>query len=109
MVVAGHALIETYSVLTRLPPPHRMSPMDCLALIEGNFVRSARVAALEPGAYVDLLRNAAADSVAGGRVYDALIAACGRIAGVDSLLTLNERHFASFGGVGMAIVGPAPG
>ena len=37
MVIAAHAAAEAYAVLTRLPPPHRLSPEDALALIEGNF------------------------------------------------------------------------
>ena len=32
------ALVEAYAVLTRLPPPHRLSAADAWALVEGNFV-----------------------------------------------------------------------
>ena len=34
-------------------------------------------------------------SVAGGRPYDALIAACAKKASVDTLLTWNTKHFES--------------
>lgn len=32
MVIAAPTVIETYSVLTRLPPPHRLSPTEAHAL-----------------------------------------------------------------------------
>src|SRR5262245_46344122 len=41
MVLAGHALAETYAVLTRLPPPRRVAPSQALRTIEATFVRGA--------------------------------------------------------------------
>ena len=38
LFVAAHTLVEAYSVLTRLPPPYRLSPTDAFALIEANFI-----------------------------------------------------------------------
>ena len=38
MIVAAPALIEAYAVLTRLPPPHRLSPPTALTLLEYNFL-----------------------------------------------------------------------
>jgi len=43
VVVPGPALIETYSVLTRLPSPHRLSPADALSLLEETFHSAATV------------------------------------------------------------------
>ena len=37
MMVAAPALIEAYAVLTRLPPPHRLTPQTALTLLENNF------------------------------------------------------------------------
>ena len=34
LVVAGPALVETYAVLTRFPPPRRLSPVDTRALLQ---------------------------------------------------------------------------
>ena len=87
------ALVEAYAVLTRLPPPHRLSAADAWALIEANFVEQATVQALEAEAYVDLLRRAAAQEVAGGRTYDLVIGECARGARAGVLLTFNPRHF----------------
>jgi predicted nucleic acid-binding protein len=40
-------------------------------------------------------------------VYDAVIAACARLAGATTLLTFNERHFMALGEEGLEIVVPA--
>src|SRR5206468_11098109 len=76
LIVAGPALVEAYAVLTRLPPPHRVSAPDALAVLLGSFVDAGRVVALDGRSYVSLLRRAPAEDVSGGRTYDAVIAAC---------------------------------
>ena len=106
MLVAAHSLIETYSVLTRLPPPHRISPAEALTLLETNFMRGVKIPALPAGAYVALIRTAPTTGISGGRVYDAVIAACARKAKVRTLLTFNEPDFANFAGPDLEIVAP---
>jgi predicted nucleic acid-binding protein len=96
MVVAAPALVETYAVLTRLPPPHRLSPENTLALLEGNFIKSASVVALDVKSYEALLRHAPKDLVSGGQTYDAVIAMCARKAKASALLTFNASHFSVF-------------
>ena len=91
--VPAPALIEAYAVLTRLPSPHRLSTADAWALIDANFVTHATVVALDADAYVDLLRRATTQDVAGGRTYDVVIGECARAAGAAVLLTFNRRHF----------------
>jgi predicted nucleic acid-binding protein len=94
MVVAAPTLIETYSVLTRIPPPHRLSPREALALLEANFLAADReFIALTVNNYHEIVRSAVVRGVAGGRVYDAVIVACARAANVNTLLTFNERDF----------------
>lgn len=93
MAVAAPALIETYSVLTRLPAPHRLSPADALSLIEANFIRPVNVIALAQEDYAAILRGAPAAGVSGGRIYDAIIAACAHREHVRTLLTFNDSHF----------------
>jgi len=46
MIVAASALIEAYSVLTRLPPPHRLSPNTALTLLDSSFLKLGSVIAL---------------------------------------------------------------
>jgi predicted nucleic acid-binding protein len=105
LVVAAHALVEAYSVLTRLPSPHRLAPADAWALLKTNFVSLARLATLPGTAHVALLDGLAADGLGGGRSYDALIAASAAHAKVEELLTFNPRHFDPAPG-GMAVVDP---
>lgn len=93
MVVAAPALVETYAVLTRLPPPHRLSPEDSLVLLEANFIKGSRMIALQAVSYQDLLRQAPKNGIAGGQTYDAVIAMCAIKAKASALLTFNLNDF----------------
>lgn len=93
LVVAGHSLAEAYSVLTRMPPPHRAAPAEAMAVLQASFIDQAEVVTLDSHGYGALLRRAAADGIAGGRIYDAIIAACAVQAKVTVVLTFNVRHF----------------
>jgi predicted nucleic acid-binding protein len=106
MSVAAHSLAESYSVLTRLPAPHRIAPAEAMTLLESNFIRSVKVVALPSSAYVSLLRAAPQTDVSGGRTYDAIIAACARRVRARTLLTFNEQHFALFSSSGLEIIVP---
>ena len=106
MVVAAPALIEAYSVLTRLPAPYRLSPADALSLMEANFMRPVKVIALPPEDYSGILRAAPADGISGGRIYDAVITACAHRENVRTLLTFNDSHFRSLAGPDLAVVVP---
>ena len=70
--LAGHAAFETYSVLTRLAPPDRMTPQAAQRLIEVNFPHTRFLSSKASAALVAKL---SARGVAGGAVYDALVAA----------------------------------
>jgi predicted nucleic acid-binding protein len=109
LATAAHALAEAYAVMTRLPAPHRLSPADALALIEGNFGEGAGVTALSGSEYRSLLRAAAREGIGGGRTYDAVIAECARKAGAAVLLTFNAAHFAHLEAAGVRVVVPATG
>jgi predicted nucleic acid-binding protein len=107
LVVAAPALVETYSVLSRLPAPHRLSPAECWALLEADFLGDAmELIALEPDAYRQLLRSAPNRGIAGGSIYDAVIVACGLAARVETILTFNERQFRALAGQEIQIVVP---
>jgi toxin FitB len=98
LVAAGHAIVEAYAVLTRLPAPHRLAPADAWTLIKTNFVDQASLAALPAEALVAMLERLARGGVGGGRTYDALIAATVGHVKADELLTLNPRHFDGIAG-----------
>lgn len=69
---AGHAAFETFSVLTRLPPPARRTPATVAQLLAADFPQTRFLGA---GAAVALLDRLAAAGIAGGSVYDALVGA----------------------------------
>lgn len=70
--LAGHAAFETYSLLTRLAPPDRLTPQAAQRLIEVNFPHTRF---LSSKASASLVARLAATGVSGGAVYDALVAA----------------------------------
>lgn len=69
--LCGHAAFEAYSVLTRLPGPARRTPASVARLLEANFPHSRF---LSESAAAQLLTQLAAKGIAGGSVYDALVA-----------------------------------
>lgn len=106
MIVAAHSLAETYSVLTRVPPPTRLFPPDALYAIERSVLPVATIVALSADGYADLIRRAVRDGTIGGQIYDAIVVTCARAGGADEILTFNERHFRPFEGDGLTIVVP---
>jgi predicted nucleic acid-binding protein len=73
--LCGHALAETYSVLTRLPGDARVDAADAVALIDGNFSASLQLGArASRSAHRELARR----GIGGGATYDALIALAAR-------------------------------
>jgi predicted nucleic acid-binding protein len=97
MIVAAPALVEAYAVLTRLPPPHRLSPQTAFTLLENNFLKLATVVALSAKSYETLLLGAPKNHLAGGRTYDAVIGACAVQGKASTLLTFNAADFMALG------------
>jgi predicted nucleic acid-binding protein len=70
--LSGHAAFETYSVLTRLPPPNRRTAPAVARLLAHDFPSSRFLSAQ---ATERLHARLASLDIAGGAVYDALVAA----------------------------------
>ncbi|HJR24515.1 MAG TPA: PIN domain-containing protein [Acidimicrobiales bacterium] len=70
--LAGHAAFETFSVLTRLPPPARRPPQVIARLLAMSFPATRHLSAAAAEA---LLARLADGEIAGGSVYDALVGA----------------------------------
>ncbi len=73
--MSGHAAVELLSVLTRLPPPHRLSSPAALRLQETNFPESRFLSATDTKS---LLREFAEAGLTGGALYDGLVGAAAR-------------------------------
>jgi predicted nucleic acid-binding protein len=97
LVLTGHSAAETYSVLTRLPGDGRLIPSDAAQLLSANFgptaLLPARLAKRVPSVLADL-------GIAGGQVYDALVALAAREAGL-TLLTIDARATSTYAAVGV--------
>lgn len=79
--IPAHAMLETYSVLTGFPPPHRAPPGLVGSWLEDRFP----VVLPAPGIddQRDLLRQLAQAGRMGGAVYDALVALTAKVAGAE--------------------------
>jgi hypothetical protein len=62
-------------------------------VLEQNVFRYATAISLSADDYKDLLVDLATAGIAGGAVYDAVIARSAEVAAVDHLVTLNISHF----------------
>ncbi|MDR0594593.1 MAG: PIN domain-containing protein [Bifidobacteriaceae bacterium] len=71
IALTGHSLAETYSVLTRLTGGRRLAPADAASLIRA---RVAAILPLAPATASRLHTILAEAGLAGGQVYDALVA-----------------------------------
>jgi predicted nucleic acid-binding protein len=107
VALSGHALAETYSVLTRLPGDLRLTPADAARLIHDRFAAplllGSRTSRRLPSIFSRL-------GIAGGAVYDALVG----LAAVENgapLATRDNRARATYELVGADVVlaaTPAP-
>ena len=96
VLIAAPALLESFAVLTRLPPPHRLGAADAVMVLDRNW-GDAETIALSGGETWKLLRQLGPEGITGGRTYDAAIAACAKKGKADEVLTWNVRHFAAGG------------
>src|SRR6185369_10332243 len=69
----GHCALETYSVLTRLPSPHRISGEVVREFLAARF--PGPLLRLSEPAYRAFILGLADHGVTGGSAYDALVAA----------------------------------
>lgn len=77
--LAGHAAFETYSVLTRMPPPARLTPAAARRVLHANFPHTRF---LGPQSATELLASLPRHGIAGGSVYDALVGAVAKEHGI---------------------------
>lgn len=100
LALSGHALPETYSVLTRLPGDLRLAPADAARLLRERFrpplLMTAEASASLPQALSDL-------GTAGGAVYDALVGLAAREQGAV-LATRDARAKDTYQAVGVQVV-----
>jgi predicted nucleic acid-binding protein len=92
----AHSLAEVYSTLTRMPGRFRVSGEQVMLFI-GSIRERLAVVSLDADEYADTLQSFAALGVAGGAIYDAILAGCALKSKADTLYTWNLRHYGQFG------------
>jgi predicted nucleic acid-binding protein len=100
LTLSGHALAETYSVLTRLPGDARLSASDAARLLDARFTTPLTLsgqAAREVHATLSGL------GVAGGAVYDGLVALAAKKHGM-ALATRDARARGTYDAVGVSVI-----
>jgi toxin FitB len=100
ITLSGHALVETYSVLTRLPGDARLAPADAARLLMARFpsplvLGSSRARKL-PATLSRL-------GIAGGAVYDAIVALAAKEHGA-ALATRDARARGTYEAVGVQLI-----
>jgi len=104
-VIAIHALLECYSVLTRLPHPVRVAASVAEQILTQYFV-NVEIAGVTPETGWLSIRSLAALDLGGGRIYDALIASTVLRADASVLVTWNAKHFLALAPPGLEIRQP---
>ena len=100
VALSGHALVETYSVLTRLPGDLRVAPADAARLLSERFEDSLLLGPETAGRIQDVLSQL---GIAGGAVYDGLVALTAKEHGAE-LATRDLRAKATYDMVGVRVV-----
>ena len=106
LILPAPALMESYSVMTRLPSPHRIAVSDAVALLHETF-HQVPVIALEADEHWSLLHRLEEKGISGGRAYDGHILACARKGKCGCLYTFNEKDFLALDEPDIEIVRPS--
>ncbi len=100
VALSGHALAETYSVLTRLPGDLRLAPADAARLLADRFVAPFLLRARTARRLPEVLSGL---GIAGGAVYDAVVALTALEHGA-ALATRDARARDTYEAVGVRVV-----
>lgn len=105
-VIAGHALLECFSVLTRLPGTVRIRPETAQRILTLSFAGRAEICGLEPEEYWMVMRELERSDRGGGLVHDAAIALASYRGGARVLLTWNARDMRAVAPPGLEVAEP---
>jgi predicted nucleic acid-binding protein len=99
LALCGHALAETYAVLTRLPGDIRLTPADASRLLTARFASPLLLSAKAGRRLPETLSQR---GIAGGATYDAMIALTALEHGC-ALATRDARAKATYDMVGVTV------
>jgi len=95
--VPAHVLLECFSVMTRLPAPHRVATGDAASVLGAL---SLTPVVLPASHHLRLVAALAAQGLRGGAIYDALVASTAAHHGLR-LVTRDRRATATYDAVGV--------
>ena len=99
LVLTGHSLAETYSVLTRLPGDAKVVPRDAITLIDESF---GDAVVIGEDTARSIHRDLADRGISGGAVYDGLVGAAARENGLV-LATRDARARGTYEALGVQV------
>lgn len=99
MALSGHALVETYSVLTRLPGDIRLEPADAARLLSERFEVPMLLKPSDANRLPDILARL---NIAGGAAYDAIVALAA-MTNHRALATRDARALTTYQAVGVEV------
>jgi toxin FitB len=100
LALSGHALAETYSVLTRLPGNARLSGPDATRLLDVRFSTAIALGARSAQqVHITLSRS----GIVGGAVHDGLVALAAMEHGL-ALATRDARARGTYDAVGVKVI-----
>jgi predicted nucleic acid-binding protein len=100
LALSGHALAETYSVLTRLPGDARLAADDAARLLDARFAAPVVLGGTAAKQVHNMLSRL---GIAGGAVYDALVALAAAEHGLP-LATRDARARGTYDAVGAKVI-----
>ncbi len=95
-----HAAYEAYSVLTRLPAPHRVPARVAAEFLRERFAEPWLD--VQPSASWEMVDRWPEIGIVGGAIYDAVIASCAARAGLE-LVTCDQRALPTYAACGARI------
>ena len=93
---SAHSLAEVFATLTALPGKHRVGPDQAMLFLQTMRERLTLVTLSEDD-YYQAIDAASARGIAGGAIYDALLARCAVKINAKTLYTWNLRDFQRLG------------
>ena len=100
IALSGHALAETFSVLTRLPGDARLAPADAARLLNARLGSPLLLSSARARKLPETLSRL---GIAGGAVYDALVALAAKEHGA-ALATRDARARGTYDAVGVKVI-----
>lgn len=97
--IPSHALVETYSVLTRLPAPHRL-PSEVAGELLAAWFPPARVMTTGDEIGTSIVARLVAAGISGGASYDGVVALTAAHHDLE-LLTRDERAATTYEALGV--------